>query len=89
MSYRTATLLAVVLIGGSIIVADAQAARVGGGRDVGRQNNTVQRNATPQQAPSQLRARRPRAQPQLARQRRRSSTQRAPRRCRRQSPGQA
>jgi len=53
MKHRSAAFLAALLIGSSIIAADVNAARVGGGRDVGRQNNTIQRDAAPRQAPQQ------------------------------------
>ena len=53
MRNRLLGLMAVALIGTSMVVADAEAARVGGGRNVGRQSNTVQRDAAPQQAPQQ------------------------------------
>lgn len=53
MKHRSAAFLAVLLLGSSLILADANAARVGGGRDVGRQNNTIQRDAAPRQAPQQ------------------------------------
>ena len=53
MRNRLFGLMAVALIGTAVVVADAEAARVGGGRNVGRQSNTVQRDAAPQQAPQQ------------------------------------
>jgi predicted lipid-binding transport protein (Tim44 family) len=53
MKHRSAAFLAVLLLGSSLVIADANAARVGGGRDVGRQNNTIQRDAAPRQAPQQ------------------------------------
>lgn len=66
MRNRIAGLAATVVIGFTLIAADAEAARVGGGRNVGRQSQSAPPAATPQQgvsqsqqAPSQAAAARP------------------------------
>jgi hypothetical protein len=75
MRTRLLGLMAVALIGTSMVVADAEAARVGGGRNVGRQSNTVQRDATPSRRRSRVRPpssrRRPRPRPPARPRRRR------------------
>lgn len=46
-------LAASVLIGFTLVAADAEAARLGGGRNVGRQSSSAPQQASPQQAPQQ------------------------------------
>ncbi len=53
MKNRIAALAATVLLGFTLVAADAEAARVGGGRSVGRQSSTAPQQATSQQGVSQ------------------------------------
>ena len=53
MRQHIAGLAASVLIGFTLVVADAEAARLGGGRSVGRQSPSAPQQASPQQAPQQ------------------------------------
>ena len=53
MRQHIAGLAATVLIGLTMVAADADAARLGGGRNVGRQSSSAPQQASPQQAPQQ------------------------------------
>ncbi|MBP6813426.1 MAG: Tim44 domain-containing protein [Burkholderiaceae bacterium] len=53
MRQHIAGLAASVLIGFTLVAADAEAARLGGGRNVGRQSPSAPQQASPQQAPQQ------------------------------------
>lgn len=53
MRQHIAGLAATVLIGFTLVAADAEAARLGGGRSVGRQSSSAPQQASPQQAPQQ------------------------------------
>ncbi|HPU51962.1 MAG TPA: TIM44-like domain-containing protein [Burkholderiaceae bacterium] len=53
MRQRIAGLAATVLIGFTMVAADAEAARMGGGRSIGRQSQSAPHQASPQQAPQQ------------------------------------
>ena len=64
------TVAAIVFSLSALVIADAEAARVGGGKTMGRQSQNVQRDATPQSAPGQgaTQATPSQAQPAAARQ---------------------
>ena len=53
MRLHIAGLAATVLIGFTLVAADSEAARLGGGRSVGRQSPSAPQQASPQQAPQQ------------------------------------